>query len=310
MTTITETPRQPGRSLVGPIILVGLGVVLLLNNLGWLGWNVWATLFQFWTLFLIAIGLDLMFGRRSILFTFLIGLALIAALGAAVWWSGTWATRGGMPAPSVILQPLEGATNADVVLALGVGQVHLTAMDQPNGLISGELRTRPDARISTDFAVRDGTAFYTLRQENSSIGTPWSSQQATERWDLQLNPTVPLRLTLETGAGVTRADLSDLQVSELTLNSGVGQIDLTLPRSGVVQGKVNGGIGETIITIPADVAARLTIQRGLGTVDTPFGYTQRGDVYESPGYADAQHRVDLTVNGGIGAITIRIASGR
>ena len=64
--TITQRPPRRG-GLVGAAILVTLGVVLLLNNLGYLGWGVWETLGHLWPLLLIAIGLDLMIGRRSIL---------------------------------------------------------------------------------------------------------------------------------------------------------------------------------------------------------------------------------------------------
>ena len=49
--TITErSPRRGG--LVGPAILVALGVVFLLNNLGYLGWGVWGTLLRLWPVLL------------------------------------------------------------------------------------------------------------------------------------------------------------------------------------------------------------------------------------------------------------------
>jgi hypothetical protein len=41
-------------------------------------------------------------------------------------------------------------------------------------------------------------------------------------------------------------------------------------------------------------------------VETPAGFTRRGDVYESPGYAEAANRIELEINGGIGAIDVRM----
>ncbi len=53
-------------SLVGPAVLVGLGIILLLNNFGALPWSVWETIFRLWPVLVIGVGLDLLIGRRSI----------------------------------------------------------------------------------------------------------------------------------------------------------------------------------------------------------------------------------------------------
>ena len=306
MTTMAETPRRTTPSLVGPTILVGLGVILLLNNLGLLSWSVWDTLFRLWPILLIAAGLDLMIGRRSLALSGLISVAMVLAIGVAIWFAGAWAPRG-VPLPTnTINQGLDGATQAEVELRLGVGELRLSAMEAAEGLISGRVYSERNIGVTQRFDTRDGTAFFVLQQESGPQIAPWSGRGANERWDLQLTPGVPLRLTLDTGAGVTRANLRDLRISELIVNSGVGQIDVTLPERGQFNGRINGGIGETIVTLPSGVAARLTIQRGLGSVTTPANFIQRGDVYESPGYAEAANRVDLTINGGIGSIEVRM----
>ena len=60
-------PEQSRRgSLVGPVILLGLGIVFLLNNLGVLEWSVWEVIFRLWPVLLIAAGLDFLIGRRSV----------------------------------------------------------------------------------------------------------------------------------------------------------------------------------------------------------------------------------------------------
>jgi hypothetical protein len=59
---LLQISRQPGRVPVGPVILVVLGVVFLLNTLGKLRL---AEILRFWPVVLIVAGLYLLFARMS-----------------------------------------------------------------------------------------------------------------------------------------------------------------------------------------------------------------------------------------------------
>ena len=50
--------RKNRVSMIGPVILIGLGVVLLLNNLEVLPWSIWGALFRLWPVLLVAVGLE------------------------------------------------------------------------------------------------------------------------------------------------------------------------------------------------------------------------------------------------------------
>jgi len=61
---VTQADKRHA-SLFGPIVLIGLGVLLLLSNFGILNFNLWELLFRFWPFFLVAAGLDLLLGRKE-----------------------------------------------------------------------------------------------------------------------------------------------------------------------------------------------------------------------------------------------------
>ena len=63
-------------SLVWPLILIGLGIIFLLNNLGLMTGDIWDTALRLWPLILIAIGLDGFIRRGG-----LVGSSLIIAVG-------------------------------------------------------------------------------------------------------------------------------------------------------------------------------------------------------------------------------------
>ena len=304
MTTATMPERPPRHTgLVGPVILVGLGVLFLLNNFGVLSWGIWMTLLRLWPILLIAVGLDILVGRRSLLGSLLVTLAMVALLVGGVWWLSPQGLGAAPLTTSDISQPLDGATQADVELAIGVGRLELGAMNEPNGLIAGTITTQQNERVLQDFTVRGDTAVFRLRYRDSGgpIGNRWGEN---DEWKLQLNPTMPVKLTLNTGVGTARLNLAALNVTDLQIDAGVGETFVTLPRQGQVVGSINGGVGQTTVTIPADVAVRIVAKKGLGNVSTPRSLKQNGNVYESPDYANAANRAELTINGGIGNIQI------
>jgi hypothetical protein len=63
-------------SLVWPIILIALGIIFLLNNLGMMTGDIWDTILRLWPVLLIAIGIDGFLRRGG-----LVGSTLIIAVG-------------------------------------------------------------------------------------------------------------------------------------------------------------------------------------------------------------------------------------
>ena len=74
--------------IAGPVFMIGLGVAFLLGTAGLIGWGVWDVLWRFWPLLLVAVGLEIMFGRRSLILSFLSVIVIIVILGGAVWMYG------------------------------------------------------------------------------------------------------------------------------------------------------------------------------------------------------------------------------
>jgi hypothetical protein len=273
--TLSKRPaRREG--LVAPAIMIGLGIVLLLNTLGLLGWEVWWSILRLWPLLLIAVGVDLMLGRRSALASLLVMVFLLGALALAVGWSSAW----------------------------------LGALEQPGQLIAGSIRRGPGEEVVRDVGQSGDTASFKLRSQMTRWFPGGFGQNSQAIWDLRLNRDVPTRLVIDTGAGTAALDLEGLRVTDLTVNSGIGSTTLTLPGQGHVRARVHGGVGQTTITIPAGVAARITASAGIGQVQVNGGFQRQGAYYTSPGYETAERRVEIDVDSGIGSITIQQGLGR
>jgi hypothetical protein len=297
--------RERRGSLVGPIILIGLGLVFLLNNLGMVSWDVWDTIARFWPILLIAIGLDILIGRRSILGSLLALAVMLVVVGAALWLITSQVTPGPALTYESIDQSREGATHADVTISFGAGALRVGVLPETSSLIAGRVALGQGEHLVRDFRKSGDTAVFTLRSEGFAL-FPFVGRWNTDKlWDLRLSPEVPLRLSINTGVGESTLDMERLKLTELDLHAGVGKVTLTLPGRGQMQASINGGIGEVIAKIPAGMAARVHATAGLGDSQVLGNYQRQGGVFVSPGYDTAENRVDLEVKGGIGKITIQ-----
>jgi hypothetical protein len=312
MNATTTLPERPARreGLVVPAIMIGLGIVLLLNSLGLLGWDVWRTIVQLWPLLLIASGVELMLGRRSALASLLVVVVLLGVLAWAVQASGAWLSGGAPVSGETISQPLGAATRADIEIRMGAGTLRFGTLEDSGKLIAGTIGRWPGEQLIHDYAVSGDTATFKLRSQARSWFPFQRGQDSQAVWDLRLNPDVPAQLRIDAGAGIATLDLARLRLTGLTVNTGVGQTTIMLPRQGRLEARVNGGIGQTTITIPAGVVARIEANTGIGQVHVNGNFQRQDRYYTSPGYNTAEQRIDITVDGGIGGITIQQELGR
>lgn len=253
-----------------PLIVIGLGVIFLLNNL--LGWSIW----KLWPVLLILLGSSILVGGR------------------------------GSPGTKIeIEQSLEGAAAADVTISPGVSELHVGPLAEPNQLIEGTISVGRAQSVTPEFRLKGDTAHYRLKSRGHFAFPFWGGWQRDYTWDLQLNQHVPTRLTIDAGVGQSTLDLSELSLTYLKIDAGVGQTNLTLPRWGQLEVVIQAGVGEVSVGIPWEMAACIQTSTGLGSTRIKGNYQRRGGAHVSPDYDTAENRVDLKIGGGVGAINVR-----
>ena len=82
-------PAPVRRPLFWPVVLIGIGVVALLFNTGWLDWDKVARLYRLWPLLLIALGVAILFrgrlpGRLANLFGAVLLVLVVVAVGGGI----------------------------------------------------------------------------------------------------------------------------------------------------------------------------------------------------------------------------------
>ncbi len=298
------------KSLVGPIILILLGVVFLLNNLGYLDWGVWETILKLWPVLLVVVGVEFILNSGSAWNTLVIVLVVLGVAGFVSLATGAWGNSGRpfvneeTPSSERISEPLGTAKSAELQIEAAIGELHLDATANPQILAEGTIEQGRGVHLEKDSWSEEGKAYLRLSLRG------WSGRDSMRRgWNLAVNRTVPLTLRINTGVGVSDLNLSEVKATEILVKTGVGKTSIDLPRTGKVQARIEGGIGETDIAIPPDVAVRLHVETGIGTIEYDGTTLHSGLTDISPDYDRASNRVNLEVKGGIGKIAIHRGSG-
>jgi hypothetical protein len=296
--------KSQGVNLFGPLLLIAIGIILLLNTLGIVDWRIWWTLLRLWPILMVAAGLDLLIGRRSLLGSLLATLVILAIVGGALWIVAS-DVQFGQVASEQIRQPLGEATHAQVRIDPAIGVLRLRALPEAANLIEGKIQLAGGEKIEQDSSVIGSQATYELRTAQgswSSFTWAWNDRRV---WDLGLSPGATLALEANLGAGEAVLDLTDLTLGQLQAEVGLGRLEITLPATGQFEGTVEGAIGQTVIIVPQGMAVRIKADTGLAGRDLPAVYQEDGDIITSPGYATAVNRADLQVSQAIGLLEIR-----
>jgi hypothetical protein len=297
-----------------PLVLILIGVLLLLQNLGLVSADIWSNVGRLWPLLLVLIGLEVLFGRqlggRAIL-----GIMLLAFAGAGIWATMTAGSSAIGTNTHTLDQSLDGATSADVLVNFGAGQLNLSSLpgSDPAQLASLTFEGPANLEPTTSYAVQDGVGQLQYgvngRTGLASSAFPMFSgrQSPSARMSVALAPNVPLQVTVRTGATDAQLDFSQLRATALDVSVGASAAHLTLPaNAGSTTAHVQGGLTALIIVVPPGVAAQVHYRGGLNALDIDrrrFPAVGNGE-YRSADYDTASNRVDLYVDSGLASVTI------
>lgn len=310
MTTQTVNPdpreapprRRGGGAFFWPIVLIGVGVILLLAELGVIAAPDWWLLANLWPVLLILAGLNLLL-RRTPLVGALLGLVTVAGVALLLIYGSAWGltSSGRLDWPNVNLgfasedvkhqsfvEPLDGATAVEVRLGLGAMPLELHAVADNANLIEAEIDY---ARALSYEATGGSTPQIVLQDVNDASGFNLWMSGNKYRWDIGLSPEVPLTLDIDAGSGSSRLELADLQLERLTVDGGSGSLRADLPaRELAVQ--TDMGSGSLTIALPtgADAAVEMAMGSGSAVLDVE---------------RDAALAFRLT-NGGSGALAVNL----
>lgn len=295
-------------SLIWPIVLIGAGTLFLLNNLGIVDWDVWTTIAQFWPLILVAIGLDIMLGRRAGIWPALLLVFVIAVLASgAIAVQNTSEVFMGDLYTQEFSQQIEDAEKAKVTIEFGVGSLKVNAFTNSRYLANGAFDLAEGEQLQQDFRMHGSTAYLSLGSKGHAIFPAWwfgKNDGRSREWHVNINDDIPMELEVCLGVGKAELDLRQVELNTLNMETGVGKTVVYLPEDGDFNAFVQAGVGELIVYVPESLPIRITLDSGLGNNSVVGDFDRSNNVYTSQGYSQSEERVNLNVDGGVGNIKV------
>lgn len=253
-------------------LLILIGFVLVLSNLGVLGnIDIWDLI---WPVFLILLGAWFIFGTL---------------------------TRRPVQTERVVIA-LGEAQSAHLHVQHGAGRLEIRAGASPGNLVEGDFGGGLDystQKKGDQLAVR-------MRVPPQFVPIFWYPGHSLD-WSFSLAKDFPLTMDVSSGANEARLDFTEVNLKKLTVKSGVSSTRIDLPAAaGQTQVNVESGVSSVHLNVPEGVAARIRSQGGLSSLEVDRSrFPKVAGYYQSSDYEQAQNKVDIFVQMGIGSVSIK-----
>ncbi len=290
--------------IVGGVVWAGLGVILLLSNLGYLPRVYWDVIARIWPFALVVWGLDLLLGHRSWWTAglgFLAGLVMVALL----YWVMMASPINRSVETKAFEVPAGAAQQADVKVEVVAGKLSLQDGAVQGNLADGQAELLDGEGLNADYAVSGDTGTLTLQKESDNDVQYWLPGASNNYdWQVNLTDSLPMDVTSHVVMGEQIADLSALKLDDVELELVMGRNVVTLPAQADGLVNVSMVMGETIVYVPQDTPVSIELDTVITALSYPDNFTRSGDVLLSPN-GDEAGALQVKLENVMGSLQIR-----
>jgi len=279
--------------------------MFLLTNLDVVDSSIWAQLVRYWPVLLILIGIDGLLRRSSIVIAVgtMAGAAVLITAGFVLFHllaPEAWITE-----RHAFAYPLGGTTTAEVVLSCRDCSMEIgaqSALSDSDNLISGALILRRNEYLTETVREDGGETQFRLESDYRLLFLP--SEREGHIWEVDLNESIPLSLSLETD-GVVNLDLTSILIESADVSTGD---DLCIISLSLVSDTTVYLSGSRIqVFVPASIGVRISSSASM-ELTVPSDYVRTENATSSPNYESAPYRTDIVLRPGAEWIEIKPAA--
>jgi hypothetical protein len=296
------------------VILISIGIVFLLNNLGYVPWVVWLRILSLWPVILIAIGIEKIFGKTRLSFLTILSplLFMAAILGPAYFSAGygerwEWGKSHRAPETYQYSRDLDtSVTKATATVQLRAGNLEISSESEK--LISAKLDFWKREPITTyEYSGSDSTANIEIRDEEREWKEWFWRGWGEKDWVIGLTDKIPLNLRINTRATQGELDLSDLKLTELNLDIKAASLNVKLgDMVDQVEGRIESDASRLSLLIPENIGLKIENHAELtSTSFSNISIMKYDNIYQTSDFDQAPKKITLSLEGSVTRLVVK-----
>lgn len=299
--------------IVWGLTLVFVGTILLLDNFGVIDFY-WRSVWHFWPLILILIGLNMVFayskhtsaGKTAVILITCLVLGFIGYMGItrpqekSGFWSWTY-TDGDEQGDSMENSRFTEVYTPQIQRAelnIKGGATRYSLKEATTELFEAEVQ-RSFGQYSLERITRDSAEVLSFKLKGENTNRDFDKLDANEV-DMRLNVNPLWNINLELGAGEANFDLSAFKVEHLSIKGGAAAFDVKLGMPvKQTEVEVKAGMAEVKLAVPQNAACQIVVKGGLIAKDFE-GFTKQADgSYTTANSKTSAQKIIIYLKGGL-----------
>jgi hypothetical protein len=296
------------------VILISIGIVFLLNNLGYVPWVVWFRILSLWPVILIAIGIEKIFGKTRLSFLTILSplLYMAAILGPAYFSAGygegwEWGKAHHAPETYQYSRDLDtSVTKVTATVQFRAGNLEISSESEK--LISAKLDFWKREPITTyEYSGSDSTANIEIRDEEREWKGWFWRGWGEKDWAIALTDKIPLNLRINTRATQGELDLSDLKLTELNLDVKAASLNIKLgDMVDPIEGRIESDASRLSLLIPEDIGLKIENRAELtSTSFSNISIMKYDNIYQTSNFEQAPKKIVLSLEGSVTRLVVK-----
>lgn len=307
------------------VVLLFIGGILLLNNFNVIEFY-WSNVWKFWPVFLIIIGVNILFNKNNSQIGNIISLAIVVITLSFLfvkgqekpqdkWW-GNMNNNIRMDFDDEDTNDSSANKSTFVETFVAGDELKKNILEISGGGTSFELKGSSDSlflasvsKKSSNFGltkiVSDSVNTLIFKSQDKNRRGKWSLGDGNNNVDLYLNTKPIWEMNFKLGAGEMNFDLAAYKVRTLNFDGGAASIDFKIgDLLNITDVNIKTGVADVKISVPETSGCRIKTKTGLSSKDfNGFKMISEG-VYETANYQSSTKKVFINFDGGLSSFEV------
>lgn len=283
------------------LAFIFFGLVFFAKNIGWAKIDLYFNWAVIWPFFVILFGLSLIKfrGWLGVFFGVASTMAIFCLIVFIIFNQSIFRNQPNIKKETILISKDEQVKAMIVEIKTSI--ISLTIGSEEKDALSGNFESN-SLELNQKISMENNVQKIILETKGN---WPKFIGKKINNLDLKINPEIPTKLIINTGASSAKLDLSELMIEVLDIDAGASSIDLNLgDKVNSIKVDIDAGASSLDITLPKTIGVKLNLDSGLSSKNLNDFQKIDDNHYQSNNYDTQEKKIDLDLDLGVSSLNI------